>query len=156
MKPDTYDTIIDTTKELFGYSGWLLLAMLVVGCVLALGWWIVLEFLEIELSIMMLSITDLIISLLIIAFVFMISKAHERFSVERWRDYWMAFGHPIEIIIPDDKTVDNTKRELKIWCDEDISRLYRIVNHSDRYRNNKIKLVFKHRTDAVACKLKWG
>lgn len=156
MKPDTYDTIIDTTKELFGYSGWLVLAFFIVGCVLAFGYWIVLDFLEIELSIMMLSIADLIISLLIIAFVFMISKAQTRFNIEKWRDYWMAFGHPIEITIPDNKAVEDAERELKIWCDEDISRLYRIVNHSDRYRNNKIKLVFKHRTDAVACKLKWG
>jgi len=156
MKPDTYDTIIDTTKELFGYSGWLLLAILLVGCVLAFGYWIFLDFLEIQLSIMILSIADSIISFLIITFMFMITKAQERFSVKRWRDYWMAFGHPIEISVPDDKTIEDAERELKRWCDENTPRLYRIIDKNDRYRNNKIKLVFKHRTDAVACKLKWG
>lgn len=156
MKPDTYDTIIDTTKELFGYTGWLLLASLLVGCALAFGYWIFLDFLEIELSIMILSIADLIISFLIIVFMFMISKAQDRFKIKQWRDYWMAFGHLIEITVPDGKTVENTERELKIWCDEDISRLYRIISISDSYRDNNIKLVFKHRTDAVACKLKWS
>jgi len=156
MKPDTYDTIIDTTKELFGYSGWLILAFFVVGCALAFGYWMTFEFLEIELSIMMLSIVDLIISLLIIAFVFMISKAQDRFKIKQWRDYWMAFGHPIEILVPKGETVGDTHRELKIWCDENTPRLYRVTATSDRYQDNVIKLVFKHRTDAVACKLKWS
>ncbi|KKM75130.1 hypothetical protein LCGC14_1393310 [marine sediment metagenome] len=156
MKPDTYDTIIDTTKELFGYSGWLVLAFCLVGCVLAFGYWILLDFIEIELSIIMLSIADLIISLLIIAFVFMISKAQDRFSIKQWRDYWMAFGHQIQLSIPEDKPVEDAVQELKIWCDENTPRLYRITDTSDRYRNSKITLVFKHRTDAVACKLKWG
>lgn len=156
MKPDTYDTIIDTTKEFFGYSGWLLLAICIVGCALAFGYWITLEFLEIKLSIIILSIADLIISFLIIIFVFMIKKTHERFSVTQWRDFWMAFGHVIEISISDDKSTKEMEQELKRWLDENTPRLYRIMTRDNRFRDDKIKIVFRHRTDAVACKLKWG
>lgn len=156
MKPDTYDTIIDTTKELFGYSGWLVLASCVVGVALAIVWWVVFEFLEIELSIMMLSIIDLTISSLIITFAFMIKKTHERFSVTQWRDFWMAFGHAIEISISDDKSIKEVEQELKRWLDENTPRLYRIITRNNRFRDDKIKIVFRHRTDAVACKLKWG
>jgi len=156
MKPDTYDTIIDTTKELFGYSGWLLLAACVVGVALAIVWWVVFQFLEIELSIMMLSIIDLTISSLIITFAFMVKKTQERFSVTQWRDFWMAFGHAIEISISDDKSTEEMKQELKRWLDENTPRLYRIITRDNRFRDEKIKIVFRHRTDAVACKLKWG
>jgi len=156
MKPDTYDTIIDTTKELFGYSGWLLLATCIVGVALALVWWVVFEFLEIELSIMMLSIVDLTISFLIITFAFMVKKTKERFSVKQWRDFWMAFGHAIEISISNDKSTKEMERELKGWLDENTPRLYRIMIRDNRFQDEKIKIVFRHRTDAVACKLKWG
>ncbi len=156
MKPDTYDTIIDTTKELFGYSGWLLLAVCLVGCVLALVYWLVMMFLEIELSIMMLSIINLIISFLIITFVFMIAKAQKRFNIKQWRNYWMAFGHVIEITISDDTSTTEMEQELKRWLDENTPRLYRIMTRGKRFQDDKIKIVFRHRTDAVACKLKWG
>jgi len=156
MKPDTYDTIIDTTKELFGYSGWLLLATCLVGLALGLVYWTVIEFLEIELSIIMLSVIDLIISSLIISFAFMVKKTHERFNVTQWRDFWMAFGHAIEISISEDKSTKEMEHELKRWLDENTPRLYRIMTRDNRFRDNKIKIVFKHRTDAVACKLKWG
>ena len=151
MKPDTYDTIIDTTKELFGYRGWLLLAACVVGVALAIVWWVVFEFLEIELSIMMLSIIDLTISFLIIIFVFMVKKTEERFSVTQWRDFWMAFGHPISI--PFDNQ-EETEQEIKKWIDENTPRLYRIVERNRR--NSTIRIVFRHKRDAMACKLKWS
>lgn len=156
MKPDTYDTIIDTTKELFGYSGWLLLVTCVVGAVLAFVYWIVIEFFEIELSIMMLSIINLTISLLIITFAFMVKKTYERFNVTQWRDFWMAFGHAVDLSISDDKSTKEMERELKRWLDENTPRLYRIMIRDNRFRDDKIKIVFRHRTDAVACKLKWG
>lgn len=157
MKPDTYDTIIDTTKELCSYSGWFLLVVFIIGFVLAIVYIIFDQALGFDVSIMYLTIADLVISSLIISFAFMIRKAKVRFGVERWRDFWMAFAHPIEISISDDnKSTEEMKQELKRWLDENTPRLYRITTRDNRFRDEKIKIVFRHRTDAVACKLKWG
>ena len=86
----------------------------------------------------------------------MVKKTKERFSVKQWRDFWMAFGHAIEISISDDKSTREMERELKGWLDENTPRLYRIMIRDNRFQDEKIKIVFRHRTDAVACKLKWG
>lgn len=148
MRPDTYDTIIDTIKELCSYSGWFLLSVLITGCILAIVFLIFYQGLDFEIPIMYLTIVDLVISSLIIAFAFMVQKAKVRFGVEQWRDFWMAFAHPIEIPLE-----HNQRTELKKWLDENTPRLYRIINGTHHNRNTKI--VFRHKTDAMACKLKW-
>lgn len=148
MKPDTYDTIIDTIKELCGYSGWFLLSVLITGCVLAIVFLIFYQGLDVQIPIMYLTIIDLVISSLIISFAFMIRKTKERFGIVQWRDFWMAFAHPIEIPVE-----YNQRPELKNWLDENTPRLYRIIDAKHHNRNTTI--VFRHKTDAMACKLKW-
>lgn len=149
MKPDTYDTIIDTIKELCSYSGWFLLTVFVTGLVFAIVYLIFDRALGFEVSIMYLIIADLVISSLIISFAFMIRKAKVRFSVKRWRDFWMAFAHPIEIPLEYDQ-----RTELKNWLDENTPRLYRIIEGNHHHRTTTI--VFRHKTDAMACKLQWS
>lgn len=151
MKPDTYDTIIDTTKELCSYSGWFLLTAFVGAFVLAIVYLITVEWLKFQLSIMFFIIIDLVVSFLIIIFVFMVKKTHERFGVKYWRDFWMAFGHPINI--PFDNQ-EETEQEIKKWIDENTPRLYRILEKN--FRDSTIKIVFRHKRDAMACKLKWS
>ncbi|KKL68001.1 hypothetical protein LCGC14_2129300 [marine sediment metagenome] len=147
MKPDTYDVIIDTAKELCGYSGWLLLVVGVFGMILALIYIILVHGLDFQLSIMYLTIIDLGISIVFVGFMFMIRKTKERFDVEQWRDYWMAFAYPVVMPIE-----HNQQTELKNWLDENIPRLYRIIDTEGHYRTT---VVFRHKTDAMACKLKW-
>lgn len=151
MRPNTYDIIIDTTKELCGYSGWFLLTAFIGACVLAIVYLITVEWLKFQLSIMFFIIIDLVVSFLIIIFMFMVKKTQERFDVKKWRDFWMAFGYPISI--PFDHR-EETEQEIKKWIDENTPRLYRIVDRN--HRNNTITLVFKHKRDAMACKLKWS
>lgn len=149
MRPDTYDTIIDTTKELCSYSGWFLLTVFITGFVLAIVYLIFDLGLGFKVSIMYLIIFDLVISSLITSFAFMVQKTKERFNVEQWRDFWMAFAHPVNIPFGN----DNQQAELKNWLDENIPRLYRVVDENRHTRTTKI--VFRHKTDAMACKLKW-
>ncbi len=149
MKPDTYDTIIDTTKELCGYGGWFLLIASLGACILAIVYLITVEWLEFPLSIMFFTIIDLVVSFLIIIFVFMVKKTDERFNVTTWRDFWMAFGHSIVLSFD-----DITEEEIKNWLDENTPRLYRILEKNGR--SNIRTLVFRHKRDAMACKLKWS
>lgn len=148
MRPSTYDTIIDTTKELCGYGGWFLLTALMSGFILSVIYLIIVEGFEINVSIMLFIIIDLTISSLIIMFVFMVKKAHQRFKVDQWRDCWMAFGHPVRIPFK-----HSTEEKLIIWLDENTPRLYRII--AKNVRDNTATVVFRHKTDAMACKLKW-
>lgn len=149
MSPDTYDTIIDTTKELCSYSGWFLLTAFMGACVLAIVYLIAVEWLKFPLSIMFFTIIDLVVSFLIIIFMFMVKKTAERFNVKDWRDYWMAFGHEIKITLE-----DSNNKKLKEWLDENTPRLYRILDNHSSYDNTR-RIVFKHKKDAVACKLRW-
>ncbi len=151
MKPDTYDTIINTTKELCGYGGWFLLVASLGACILAIVYLTAVEGFDIPLSITYLVIIDLVISFLIIIFVFMIKKTQERFDVKNWRDFWMAFGYPVEILFD-----GITEKEIKNWLDENTPRLYRILERNSSSRLNMRTVVFRHKRDAMACKLKWS
>lgn len=147
MRPDTYDTIIDTSKELSKYGGWFCLSLIIYGVVTGIIYLIVVQGFDIPIPIMFFNIAPLILSFLTTMFIFMIKKTKERFGVTGWRNFWMAFGHPLCI----DGGGTMKKKKIDGWLDENIPRLYRIVPKGDN-----ITVVFRHKEDAMACKLRWS
>lgn len=145
MRPDTYDIIVDTAKELSKYSGWLCLALTLYGLLFLIIYLILVQGFNWSIPIMIFTILTIVLSLLTIMFMFMVRTAKKRFDISQWRDFWMAFGHSYII-----ENYSN-KKAVKDWLEENIPRLYRVVS-----TGRGLTIVFRNKEDAMACKLRWS
>ncbi len=146
MRPQTYDTIIDTAAELSKYSGWFCLALGLIGLLMAVVYLILVQGFDFPIPVMFFTISTVLISFFGTIFIFMMVKAKKRFGVDKWRDFWMAFGHPYRI-----DGGYNKRERIDEWLDENIPRLYRVIT-----KDSDILIVFRHKEDAMACKLRWS
>lgn len=149
MRPDIYDTIIDTIREFCGYGVWYGLSVAITGIVLGVIYIIIVEWFDVPISVIYFVIIDVVISFFITVFMYMMEKASERFNTRKWRDFWMAFGHPVVITF-----VKDQRYELNQWLNNNVPRLYRTILVD--IHKKKLTIVFKNRKDAVACKLRWS
>jgi len=145
MRPDTYDTLIDSSIELSKYSGWFLLSLIIGGMFLSLVALALIGGFDIQVYIPFLYVLDFVLSFTLIILMFMIKKARLRFDVKRWRDCWMAFGHPVKLHNAHDK-----QNEIDTWIYENIPRLHRRIKY-----DGSLIVIFKNKSDAMAFKLRW-
>ena len=143
LKPQEFEhQLIELSK----YGGWFCLSFFIFGMVSLIIYLILVQGFDISIPGVLFTIFALLMSFLSTMFMFMIRKAKERFGTTNWRDFWMAFGYPFCIY-----GGYNKRDSIDEWLDENIPRLYRIIT-----RGSDLTVIFKHKEDAMAFKLRWA
>lgn len=148
MKQEIYDTWMDRA----GIGAGLILVWLL-GSAVMFGIFSLVMFglnslFGVNLSAPTLVIVSIISGIPISTFVLLFTKASQKYHINYFRDFWMAFGHLVEL--KSDKDFYDKVEEMETWCKQNCNYLYGRDGHTPK------RWVFLSKEDAMAFKLKWS
>ncbi len=145
MRNDKYEKFIDGTIEASVISLWFAAFWCGAICITGTGFLIYQANYNPEASFLWISaVPSFVIALPITLFAFYLRKAQKLYDINRWRDFWIGFGHIVYL----PETGDENKK-MEEWLEKNMNHMY------IQYKRRTQSYHFISKSDAMAFKLMW-